>query len=54
MLEPLDITNAKDRIIRRGMDGKGCWRDNVFAYTALDRRTPDAAYFNRLPLAPAA
>jgi putative transposase len=75
------------------MDGKGCWRDNVFVerlwktikyeevylhaydtvsaaresltryisfyngrrpHTALDRQTPDAAYFNRLPLAAAA
>jgi putative transposase len=75
------------------MDGKGCWRDNVFVerlwktikyehvylhayatvseaktklttyidfyngrrpHAALDRQTPDAAYFNRLPLAAAA
>jgi putative transposase len=75
------------------MDGKGCWRDNVFVerlwktikyehvylhayatvseakgklavyidfynsrrpHTALDRRTPDAAYFNQRPLAAAA
>ncbi len=75
------------------MDGKGCWRDNVFVerlwktikyeevylhaydtvsaakesltryisfynsrrpHTALDRQTPDAAYFNWLPLAAAA
>jgi putative transposase len=75
------------------MDGKGCWRDNVFVerlwktikyeevylhaydtvaaakqslscyvafyngrrpHAALDRRTPDNAYFNRLPLAAAA
>jgi putative transposase len=75
------------------MDGKGCWRDNVFVerlwktikyeevylhaydtvsaakesltryisfyngrrpHTALDRQTPDAAYFKRLPLAAAA
>jgi putative transposase len=75
------------------MDGKGCWRDNVFVerlwktikyeevylhaydtvstakesltryisfyngrrpHTALDRQTPDAAYFNQLPLAAAA
>src|SRR5207244_8874180 len=79
--------------IRISMDGKGCWRDNVFVerlwktikyeevylhaydtvsaakesltryvsfynarrpHTALDRQTPDAAYFNRLPLAAAA
>jgi putative transposase len=75
------------------MDGKGCWRDNVFVerlwktikyeevylhaydtvstakqsvsryvafyngqrpHTALNRQTPDVAYFNRLPLAAAA
>jgi len=75
------------------MDGKGCWRDNVFVerlwktikyehvylhayatvseakaklavymnfynsrrpHTALNRQTPDAAYFNRQPLAAAA
>jgi putative transposase len=75
------------------MDGKGCWRDNVFVerlwktikyeevylhaydtvsaakesltryisfyngrrpHTALDRQTPNAAYFKRLPLAAAA
>ena len=75
------------------MDGKGCWRDNVFVerlwktikyehvylhayatvseakaklgvyldfynrrrpHTALDRQTPDTAYFNRQPLAAAA
>jgi putative transposase len=75
------------------MDGKGCWRDNVFVerlwktikyeevylhaydtvsaakesltryvsfynsrrpHAALDRQTPDAAYFNRPPLAAAA
>ncbi len=75
--------------IRISMDGKGCWRDNVFVerlwktikyeevylhaydtvsiarqsltryidfyngqrpHTALDRQTPNAAYFNRLPL----
>jgi putative transposase len=75
------------------MDGKGCWRDNVFVerlwktikyeevylhaydtvsaakesltryisfyngrrpHTALDRQTPDKAYFKRLPLAAAA
>jgi putative transposase len=75
------------------MDGKGCWRDNVFVerlwktikyeevylhaydtvsaakqslsryvafyngrrpHAALDRQTPDNAYFNRLPLAAAA
>ena len=75
------------------MDGKGCWRDNVFVerlwktikyehvylhayatvseakaklaayidfyngrrpHTALNRETPDAAYFNRQPLAAAA
>jgi putative transposase len=79
--------------IRISMDGKGCWRDNVFVerlwktikyeevylhaydtvsaakqsltryidfyngrrpHTALDRQTPDAAYFNRLPLTAAA
>jgi putative transposase len=79
--------------IRISMDGKGCWRDNVFVerlwktikyeevylhaydtvsaakesltryvsfynarrpHTALDRQTPDAAYFNRLPLVAAA
>ena len=79
--------------IRISMDGKGCWRDNVFAerlwksikyeevylhaydsvsaaragiqryvefynhrrpHTALDGQTPDAIYFNRLPLAAAA
>ena len=75
------------------MDGKGCWRDNVFVerlwktikyehvylhayatvseakaklvvyidfynrrrpHTALDRQTPDAAYFTKQPLAAAA
>jgi putative transposase len=79
--------------IATSMDGKGCWRDNVFVerlwktikyeevylhaydtvsaaqasltrylafyngrrpHTALDRQTPDAAYFNRPPLAAAA
>ena len=79
--------------IRISMDGKGCWRDNVFverlwrtikyeevylhaydsvpeakagiaryvtfynsrrSHTALDRRTPDAVYFNSLPLTVAA
>ena len=79
--------------IRISMDGKGCWRDNVFverlwrtikyeevylhaydsvpeakagiaryvtfynsrrSHTALDQRTPDAVYFNSLPLAVAA
>jgi len=85
-------TLERDRIAI-SMDGKGCWRDNVFVerlwktikyeevylhaydtvsaaneslaryvsfyngrrpHTALDRQTPDAAYFNRLPLAAAA
>jgi putative transposase len=79
--------------IRISMDGKGCWRDNVFVerlwktvkyeevylhaydtvsaakdsltqyvsfynsrrpHSALNRQTPDTAYFNRLPLVAAA
>ena len=79
--------------IRISMDGRGCWRDNIFVerlwktikyeevylhaydtvsaakesltryvsfynsrrpHTALDRQTPDAEYFNRLPLFAAA
>jgi len=87
------IGTLTQHAIRISMDGKGCWRDNVFVerlwktvkyeevylhaydtvsaaneslaryvsfyngrrpHTALDRQTPDAAYFNRLPLAAAA
>jgi putative transposase len=87
------IDTLTQHAIRISMDGKGCWRDNVFVerlwktikyeevylhaydtvsaaneslaryvsfyngrrpHTALDRQTPDAAYFNRLPLAAAA
>ena len=87
------IATLTEHAIRISMDGKGCWRDNVFVerlwktikyeevylhaydtvsaakdsltryigfyngrrpHTALDRQTPDAAYFNRLPLALAA
>ncbi len=87
------IATLTQHAIRISMDGKGCWRDNVFVerlwktikyeevylhaydtvsaaneslaryvsfyngrrpHTALDRQTPDAAYFNRLPLAAAA
>ena len=87
------IATLTEHDIRISMDGKGCWRDNVFVerlwktikyeevylhaydtvsaakesltryvsfyngrrpHTALDRQTPDAAYFNRLPLAAAA
>jgi putative transposase len=48
------------------MDGKGAWRDNVFVerfwrtikyeepHAALDRRTPDQAYYDPLPLRTAA
>jgi putative transposase len=89
-----DFIGALERHrIAISMDGKGCWRDNVFVerlwktikyeevylhaydtvsaakesltryvafyntrrpHTALDRQTPDAAYFNRRPLAAAA
>jgi len=87
------IDTLTQHAIRISMDGKGCWRDNVFVerlwktikyeevylhaydtvsaaneslaryvnfyngrrpHTALDRQTPDAAYFNRLLLAAAA
>jgi len=87
------IATLTQHAIRISMDGKGCWRDNVFVerlwktikyeevylhaydtvsaanesltryvsfynrrrpHTALDRQTPDAAYFIRLPLAAAA
>ena len=87
------IATLTQHAIRISMDGKGCWRDNVFVerlwktvkyeevylhaydtvsaaneslaryvsfyngrrpHTALDRQTPDAAYFNRLPLVAAA
>jgi len=87
------IATLTQHDIRISMDGKGCWRDNIFVerlwktikyeevylhaydtvsaakeslsryvsfyngrrpHTALDRQTPDAAYFNRLPLAAAA
>ncbi len=87
------IDTLTQHAIRISMDGKGCWRDNVFVerlwktikyeevylhaydtvsaanesltryvsfynrrrpHTALDRQTPDAAYFIRLPLAAAA
>jgi len=87
------IDTLTQHAIRISVDGKGCWRDNVFVerlwktikyeevylhaydtvsaaneslaryvsfyngrrpHTALDRQTPDAAYFNQLPLAAAA
>ena len=87
------IGTLQDNRIAISMDGKGCWRDNVFVerlckaikyekvylhaydtvsaakesltrcvsfhngrhpHTALDGHTPDAAYFNRLPLVAAA
>ena len=87
------IATLERHHIAISMDGKGCWRDNVFVerlwktikyeevylhaydtvsaakesltryisfyngrrpHTALDRQTPDAAYFNWLPLAAAA
>jgi putative transposase len=87
------IDTLTQHAIRISMDGKGCWRDNVFVerlwktikyeevylhgydtvsaakesltryvsfynsrrpHTALDRQTPDTAYFNRLPLTAAA
>ena len=87
------VATLTEHDIRISMDGKGCWRDNVFVerlwktikyeevylhaydtvsaakdsltryvsfyngrrpHAAIDRQTPDAAYFNRLPLAAAA
>ena len=87
------VQAVRGRGIALSMDGKGCWRDNVFVerfwrtlkyeevylhaydtvsearagikrylifyngrrpHTSLARRTPDAVYFNRLPLQAAA
>lgn len=53
---PLDITDAKDRIIRRGPRKFAAQivGDSWRRCTGLDRLTSDAAYFNRIPLAAAA